>query len=577
MKCFVKKIKFVDFIGECRGPTPPVEPMTISFSTGNYIPSANISFVPEWFVGDDFTIEWPDGYIASFTWDGSGWSIGSFGQYPITADGSGAMLTQEDNSISLDWVNAEVFMPSYFPNLVLWLDAADTSTLWADTSGTIPATTTIAKWDDKSGNDNHAIQETSASRPTTGTTTINGRNAVSFAVSNNQNIHLPSSLHTIPSSANTFFSAFKRNEGANNLGRILSTNTDSVGEPYTASFTSTTFDVNNRNATVSNVVGNISAGVSYIGGFSFNGTDLIYPFLNGVASLPAVGSPVTVVNMIIGNRLTGNRSLNGLSMEILIYSEELSTSQKNKVNSYLSNKWDISVERIDDDYDVMLLVGQSNAIGRYGPIDPDIDQVNPNVFQLKKSNSMVSVASNPLDHWDETSNTVGFGLTLGKMQYESSGRKVLLVPAAMGGSSFGSGAWQEAGALREYAIEAANRAMSFGTGNNRFVGIFWMQGESDRTLSENDYSEYIDEMIDDYRNRIEGADNCPFIAASIPTWSTQFGLGVDSSIKSLPDRVENTTWLETSDLVSGGDSLHLSAASQRTLGQRFFASLSIIV
>lgn len=50
-----------------------------------------------------------------------------------------------------------------------WYDPSDISTLWQDTAGTTPVTATgqsVARIDDKSGNGKHAIQSTSANRPT---------------------------------------------------------------------------------------------------------------------------------------------------------------------------------------------------------------------------------------------------------------------------------------------------------------------------------------------------------------------------------------------------------------------------
>lgn len=50
----------------------------------------------------------------------------------------------------------------------VWYDPSDLNTLWQDTAGTIPVTTSgqmVARIDDKSGNGYHATQETADSRP----------------------------------------------------------------------------------------------------------------------------------------------------------------------------------------------------------------------------------------------------------------------------------------------------------------------------------------------------------------------------------------------------------------------------
>ena len=61
--------------------------------------------------------------------------------------------------------------PADLPNLQFWYDAADSSTITA--SGGL-----VSQWNDKSGNGRHLTQDTSGSRPSTGTRTINGRNVI---------------------------------------------------------------------------------------------------------------------------------------------------------------------------------------------------------------------------------------------------------------------------------------------------------------------------------------------------------------------------------------------------------------
>ena len=58
-------------------------------------------------------------------------------------------------------------------NTVLWLDASDESTI-TESEGA------VSKWDDKSGNNYHAIQTEGTRQPTTGVKTINTLNAIDF-------------------------------------------------------------------------------------------------------------------------------------------------------------------------------------------------------------------------------------------------------------------------------------------------------------------------------------------------------------------------------------------------------------
>jgi hypothetical protein len=67
-------------------------------------------------------------------------------------------------------------------NLALWLDGSDTATLFDDTSGGSPVAVDggVARWEDKSGNGRHFTQSTSANRPQRKSNQIGGLEALAF-------------------------------------------------------------------------------------------------------------------------------------------------------------------------------------------------------------------------------------------------------------------------------------------------------------------------------------------------------------------------------------------------------------
>ena len=67
-----------------------------------------------------------------------------------------------------------LWTPANLSGLVVWLDAADASTITLDVSK-------VSQWSDKSGNGNHAVQSTASSRPSYGAPTINLKNVINFA------------------------------------------------------------------------------------------------------------------------------------------------------------------------------------------------------------------------------------------------------------------------------------------------------------------------------------------------------------------------------------------------------------
>ena len=75
------------------------------------------------------------------------------------------------------------FAPTDISGLQLWLDASDTSTLFDATAGGSLVTTNgsaVARWNDKSGNNRHAIQGTVNNRPTKNGNSIYFNGSTSF-------------------------------------------------------------------------------------------------------------------------------------------------------------------------------------------------------------------------------------------------------------------------------------------------------------------------------------------------------------------------------------------------------------
>lgn len=233
----------------------------------------------------------------------------------------------------------------------------------------------------------------------------------------------------------------------------------------------------------------------------------------------------------------------------------------------------------DVGYDVILLVGQSNMVGRYGSIDPVLDATDSRVMQYGTTRQTLELAENPLDHRDEGADTVGLGLSLGKAyadNYLEAGRKVLLVPAAKGGTGFSDGYWVQGGQGYNNAIGRANEAIALGE-NSRIVLIAWHQGEKDNALTESEYANFLDTLISEFRGGITGASDVPFIVGEIPTASNSYGAGVDAALNNTTQRVSNTGFVTTEDLSLGNDSLHFTAESCRTMGSRYATEYGVLL
>ena len=81
-----------------------------------------------------------------------------------------------------------LWTPANLSGLVVWLDAADASTITLNGSN-------VSQWSDKSGNGNHAVQSTASSQPSYGAPTINSKNVINFAGGKHMTIGYPPALN----------------------------------------------------------------------------------------------------------------------------------------------------------------------------------------------------------------------------------------------------------------------------------------------------------------------------------------------------------------------------------------------
>jgi len=224
------------------------------------------------------------------------------------------------------------FRPSDLLGLELWLDASDASTI---TSSGSPAT--VSQWDDKSGNARNVTQGTAANQPTTGSTTQNGLNVISFDGSND---NLRTSNGALQLGTLTVFAVAR---SATAL-RVL------CGVPHASTHTSPFFRWAFFHDSPSSMGGRLN-------GSSFVGTDAVSTtrarcwvldtgagdsWNNTNFNSDIAGATVTYPNstpFIIGSNAVGGEVLNGIVCEIVIYSRSLTANERYLVTTHLQQKW----------------------------------------------------------------------------------------------------------------------------------------------------------------------------------------------------------------------------------------------
>ncbi|MDR6782622.1 hypothetical protein ABIE26_000890 [Pedobacter africanus] len=225
-----------------------------------------------------------------------------------------------------------------------------------------------------------------------------------------------------------------------------------------------------------------------------------------------------------------------------------------------------SPDKVDPDFHLYLLVGQSNMAGR-GKVDSISKQINPRILMLNKNGEWVE-ATDPL-HFDRPAMVgVGPGLSFAQHMLDKNKKiKIGLVPCAVGGSSIE--VWQ---AGKEYlkdhpyddAIKRAKIAMQYGV----LKGIVWHQGEADSNEEKSGrYMAKLKKLVADFRKDLLASD-LPFVAGELGHYRENYKL-INAVLKDLADEVPNSGLATAEGLIHKGDGTHLDTPSARELGKRF--------
>lgn len=226
--------------------------------------------------------------------------------------------------------------------------------------------------------------------------------------------------------------------------------------------------------------------------------------------------------------------------------------------------------KIDPNFHLYLLVGQSNMAGR-GQVDSISKQINPQILMLNKQGEW-EPAVDPL-HFDRPPIVgVGPGLSFAKeILGNNKKNKIGLIPCAVGGSPIK--AWKAGEEfLKDHpyddAIKRAKIAMQYGV----IKGIIWHQGESDSNEEKSKlYLNNLKNLIADLRKDLNAAD-LPFVAGELGYYRENFKY-INAVLQSLPTEVPNTGLATAEGLVHKGDGTHLDTPSARELGKRFAATM----
>ncbi len=297
----------------------------------------------------------------------------------------------------------------------------------------------------------------------------------------------------------------------------------------------------------------------------------------------SIQKPPTAQNYAIGCR--GAISGSGPFSQPAGFIELTGRADLEPVSLYRQQLLDRQAEPIE----VYLLIGQSNMSGR-GRLasDPDSDAVHPDAAftdeRLQHWDHDLATwqaASDPLPQHDREVKPVAVGPGVsfgwGLLRLRSEDQRIGLIPAAHGGTSIQE--WQKNPAsdpdnltLYADALDSVADALS---GNARFGGIIWHQGESNLSFARDNPATYralLHQLIQDLRTDIAALDptianptDIPFVAGTLLDSKAD---DVDDILLTLSQEVANTDVARTTGLTAF-DGTHFTAASQRLLGLRY--------
>lgn len=230
--------------------------------------------------------------------------------------------------------------------------------------------------------------------------------------------------------------------------------------------------------------------------------------------------------------------------------------------------------------DAHWIIGQSNPIGRdsiRSGIDDDYTAIAGRVFQFGFNSQTITAATNPLDHADEHAGDMGLWLEFTKtlMPTLHSSRNQLVVPCALGGSSFSGNNWNPGDSHYNSALASLAAAMGSGSGTNRLCSAIWIMGETDADnglATANAHSGNMQVMYDHMlENAVGLTESTPFLVGSIKPDKPRASI-INAGLQTFAANNAAVQYIDLTDL-SFFDEHHYDAASLAIAGQRFASAL----
>ncbi len=225
----------------------------------------------------------------------------------------------------------------------------------------------------------------------------------------------------------------------------------------------------------------------------------------------------------------------------------------------------------ENEYDVFLLIGQSNMSGRGYMIEADTLSDIEGVYILNQEGEIVP-ARNPLNQYSTVGKSystqqISPGFSFSEKIYEQTGRKILLVVNARGGTNISS--WAKGNDKTKYYSEAVRRAKQ-AMEHGELKAILWHQGGADSS-DENikKYMPKLSALVSDLRSDL--GEDIFFVAGELGRWKIPRSTNFNAMMQGMTEQIPNTALVSSEDCVSRADDSdpHFDRDSQIIMGQRY--------
>jgi len=232
----------------------------------------------------------------------------------------------------------------------LWLDASDNSTVLDATDAEASDNEAVKTWQDKSGNANHAVQSTVTNQPVRRAAEVNGLDALDLDGSNDfmegtsdmtprqtdeKTIFVVSKFDALANMV--IFSPYNLSAPSGARGSLFYNTSVGLGYAVVGGYESSTDE------TIGTTNPNIH---TYSQSGSGNLFDVMTQWEDGVELTRTNGADIALADATGGYAVgywNSSQYFNGRMCEIIIYDTELSTADREAVETYLADKWGITL------------------------------------------------------------------------------------------------------------------------------------------------------------------------------------------------------------------------------------------